>query len=90
MTTDAQDKKPVVIIYAPTASGKSALALKIAKEKNGVIQAIENNDKHAFILGVQWHPEFMIYQKSQRKLFSWFIDQVQSEELISHRESFAT
>ena len=37
MTTDAQDKKPVVIIYAPTASGKSALALKIAKEKNGVI-----------------------------------------------------
>lgn len=37
MTTDSQDTKPVIIIFAPTASGKSALALDIAKQQNGVI-----------------------------------------------------
>jgi putative glutamine amidotransferase len=45
-----------------------------AKDKNGIIQAIEHK-KH-FILGVQWHPEFMPYSLLQRKLFKSFINQI--------------
>lgn len=40
-----------------------------AVEENKVIQAIEDSSK-AFYLGVQFHPEFLIYRCSFRRLFS--------------------
>jgi putative glutamine amidotransferase len=44
--------------------------LKIsAFEPNKVVQGIEH-DSNRFILGVQWHPEYLLYEKSQRKLFT--------------------
>jgi putative glutamine amidotransferase len=43
-----------------------------AKEDNGVIQAIEKPD-HPFYIGVQFHPEFLIYRKIFRALFSSFV-----------------
>lgn len=39
-----------------------------AKENNGVIQAI-GNPAHPFYLGVQFHPEFLLYRPSMRALF---------------------
>lgn len=39
-----------------------------AVEKNGVIQAICLNN-HDYFLGVQFHPEFLIYKKDFRKIF---------------------
>ncbi|MCB1680258.1 MAG: gamma-glutamyl-gamma-aminobutyrate hydrolase family protein [Halioglobus sp.] len=39
-----------------------------ARERNGVIQAIEKSD-HPFLLGVQWHPEYMPQSATQRRLF---------------------
>ena len=39
-----------------------------AKEKNGVVQAIEDQQSD-FYLGVQFHPEFLIYRKSDRRIF---------------------
>ena len=44
-----------------------------AREPNGMIQALEH--KEAPMLGVQWHPEYLIYQKRQRNLFKWLIKQ---------------
>lgn len=39
-----------------------------AQERNGVIQAIE--DKHlSFFLGVQFHPEFLLYRTDIRRIF---------------------
>ena len=43
-----------------------------AHENNGVIQAIEDQHKK-FYLGVQFHPEFLIYKKSIRNIFKAFI-----------------
>lgn len=46
-----------------------------ARDRHGIIQAIENDcgrdtvDKDALILGVQWHPEFMLYRSNQRAFF---------------------
>lgn len=45
-----------------------------AREDNGVIQAIEKPG-HDFYLGVQFHPEFLIYKKIFRQLFRKLIDQ---------------
>ena len=39
-----------------------------AEETSGVVQAIEKKDHHFFI-GVQWHPEYMPQDHSQRQLF---------------------
>lgn len=39
---------------------------------HGIVQAIEDVD-HPFRLGVQWHPEFLIYRKAHRRLFRAFI-----------------
>jgi putative glutamine amidotransferase len=45
---------------------------KAAYDHNGIIQAIEH--KHApFVLGVQWHPEFMPYMWHTHKLFNAFV-----------------
>jgi len=43
-----------------------------AQEKNGVVQAIERPG-HAFYLGVQFHPEFMIYRPSMQRIFKSLI-----------------
>lgn len=44
-----------------------------AKERNGVIQAIED-DHLTFFMGVQFHPELLIYRRDIRALFSRFVD----------------
>lgn len=38
-----------------------------AVEETGVIQAVEG--KQGFLLGVQWHPEFLLHMPAQRNLF---------------------
>ena len=43
-----------------------------ATEDNGVVQAVEN-EKSRFIMGVQFHPEFLYYRKEIRDLFKKFI-----------------
>jgi len=44
-----------------------------AREDNGVVQAIENPAKN-FYMGVQFHPEALIYKSTFRKFFCAFID----------------
>ena len=46
-----------------------------AHDEHGVIQAIDDPTER-FRLGVQWHPEFMIYRVAQRRLFRAFVTAV--------------
>lgn len=39
---------------------------------DGIIQAIESKNKR--ILGLQWHPEYLIYLPSQLALFRWLVN----------------
>ena len=48
-----------------------------ARENNGVIQAIENDGPN-FILGVQWHPEYLPQYRNQQKLFRALVDAAQA------------
>ncbi len=43
-----------------------------AQESNGVVQAVEDPD-HSFMLGVQFHPEAMIYKAKYRNIFNGLI-----------------
>lgn len=48
--------------------------LKVAaREENGIVQAIEDEDDE-FILGVQWHPEYMPQIPIQRRIFKLVVD----------------
>ncbi|MFO7705236.1 MAG: gamma-glutamyl-gamma-aminobutyrate hydrolase family protein [Halopseudomonas sp.] len=38
------------------------------RDLDGIVQAVEDPDK-AFVLGVQWHPEFLLLLRRQRLLF---------------------
>ena len=42
-----------------------------AQDKNGIIQGIEHTS--GFILGLQWHPEYLPYSATHRKVFKAFI-----------------
>ncbi len=44
-----------------------------AQEENRIVQAIEGIDSLQWLLGVQWHPEFMIGSRLQRKIFQAFL-----------------
>lgn len=43
-----------------------------AREPNGIVQAIEH-ERLPFVIGVQWHPEYMVLHKAQRRLFRMLI-----------------
>jgi putative glutamine amidotransferase len=45
----------------------------VAREENGVVQAIESTE-HRFVIGVQWHPEYLINKKNQRKIFKYLVE----------------
>jgi len=44
-----------------------------AKEDNKIIQAIEHT-KHPFMIGVQWHPEYLPHIKLQQRLFKSLVE----------------
>lgn len=46
----------------------------IARERNGVVQAIERPN-HPFYLGLQFHPEFMIWRPTMRAIFKALVDE---------------
>lgn len=52
-----------------------------AKERNGVIQAIEDSSL-SFFLGVQFHPEFLVYRKDIRAIFKRLVDIAGSKEPV--------
>ncbi len=45
----------------------------VAKEDTGIAQAIEN-PQHTFLIGVQWHPEYMPQIPRQRALFKALVE----------------
>lgn len=44
-----------------------------AWEENSIVQAVESDDPNHFLLGVQWHPEFMLLSARQRGVFKAFV-----------------
>lgn len=55
-----------------------------ARDEHDVVQAIEaRRIGRQFLLGVQWHPEFLFYREAHRRLFRSFACAARGEELPS-------
>lgn len=40
----------------------------VARDRDGLVQGIESKE-HDFVIGVQWHPEWLIFNRPQQRLF---------------------
>ncbi len=47
------------------------------RDLDGIVQAIEDPD-HTFLVGVQWHPEFLVFMPRQRRLFRELVRQART------------
>ncbi|NGP88142.1 gamma-glutamyl-gamma-aminobutyrate hydrolase family protein [Fodinibius halophilus] len=56
----------------------------VAREERGIIQAIEHQYSN-FVLGVQWHPEYMPQVPSQRRIFKRVVEEAQ-EFMLDQRK----
>jgi gamma-glutamyl-gamma-aminobutyrate hydrolase PuuD/predicted ATP-grasp superfamily ATP-dependent carboligase len=56
-----------------------------AREPNGLIQAIEHQQSR-FMIGVQFHPEFLIYRRFARRIFEAFVAAARGKALSRVRE----
>lgn len=45
----------------------------VALDRDGFIQAIESTTGHPWQVGVQWHPEYLLYHPAHRRLFAGLI-----------------
>lgn len=52
-------------------------------EYNGIIQSIENTYKN-FYMGVQFHPEFLIYKSRFREIFNVFVESVKKYNFMPY------
>ena len=50
----------------------------VARDRDGFVQAIEGDG--GFLVGVQWHPEYLPYVESQRRLFNALTTAVRNSE----------
>lgn len=57
-------------------------SLRVAAcEANGVVQAIEHAEAR-FVVGVQWHPEYIPQHRRQRRLFQALVDAAKVEPVL--------
>ena len=40
----------------------------VAKDESGIVQAIESENAR-FLVGVQWHPELLVWKSTQQRIF---------------------
>ena len=55
----------------------------VGRDYDQIVQAIEHTDRR-FVIGVQWHPEFLLYQAEQRALFRALVEAA-AEQQRRHR-----
>lgn len=54
----------------------------VAHETNGLIEAIEHLEL-PFVIGVQWHPEFMVTDRRQRRIFQSLVQEASKAEPLA-------
>jgi putative glutamine amidotransferase len=56
----------------------------VAKESNNVVQAIESVTEN-FIIGVQWHPEYLIQRRIHRRIFKALVNATKGTEVANQQ-----
>ncbi|WP_249979095.1 gamma-glutamyl-gamma-aminobutyrate hydrolase family protein [Vreelandella olivaria] len=45
----------------------------VARDRDGLVQGIES-EEHEFLIGVQWHPEWLVFNRPQQRLISALVE----------------
>ncbi|RCV86538.1 gamma-glutamyl-gamma-aminobutyrate hydrolase family protein [Billgrantia montanilacus] len=45
----------------------------VARDRDGLVQGIESRE-HEFLIGVQWHPEWLIFNRPQQRLINALVE----------------
>ena len=53
----------------------------VAKDEAGVVQGIEGEGA-SFLIGVQWHPELLVWKRPQQRLFAALVEAVTAAEIL--------
>lgn len=74
-------REPAVVNALHTQSvDRTGEGLRVsARERSGIVQAIESVEQGRFVLGVQWHPEHLVYARRQRALFRALVEAARAE-----------
>lgn len=51
----------------------------VARDRDGLVQGIESQE-HDFLIGVQWHPEWLIFNRPQQRLISSLVEAARSQQ----------
>ena len=68
------DPLEVNAIHSQAVASTGPALKTTAYEKVGIKQVIEGKG-HEKLLGVQWHPEYLLYMKAHRNIFAWVIEE---------------
>jgi putative glutamine amidotransferase len=49
----------------------------VARDRDNFVQAVESTGHH-FIIGTQWHPEYLIYMRKQLDVFRCLVKEADS------------
>jgi len=53
----------------------------VAVDNDSFVQAIENT-RGQWLMGIQWHPEYLLYHGGHRRIFSHFVQAAEDRKLI--------
>lgn len=53
----------------------------VALDNDHFVQAIENT-RGQWLMGIQWHPEYLLYHGGHRRIFKHFVDAAEERKLI--------
>jgi putative glutamine amidotransferase len=53
----------------------------VAKDEAGVVQGIEGEGA-SFLIGVQWHPELLVWKRPQQRLFAALVEAATAAEIL--------
>lgn len=70
------DKLKVNALHNQAVKEKGEGIIISAEEENEIVQGVEHENQE-FIVGVQWHPEYLVNRKRQRRLFKTLIEHAQ-------------
>ncbi|WP_163648548.1 gamma-glutamyl-gamma-aminobutyrate hydrolase family protein [Modicisalibacter sp. 'Wilcox'] len=51
----------------------------VARDRDDLVQGIESTD-HDFVIGVQWHPEFLVFNRPQQRLIRALVERAAARE----------
>lgn len=51
----------------------------VARDLDALVQAVESTS-HPWLVGVQWHPEYLFYLEKQRRIFEDLVDRARGED----------